>query len=59
MRRSTLVATCVGLLAGIFVYAASVLESVDGIWVVSLGVGWLYGALFTMVVSAAVALRTS
>lgn len=50
MRRSTLVATCMGMLAMIFAYAAGVLESVDGIWVVSLGVGWLYGALFTLAV---------
>lgn len=50
LRRSTLVATCCALLALIFAYSAGVLESVKGIWVLSLGVGWLYGALFTLAV---------
>lgn len=51
MRRSMLAAICSGLLALVFAWAAGWLGSEGMLWILSLGVGSLYGAIFTLSVS--------
>lgn len=48
MRRSMLAAICAGLLGLVFAWAAGWLYGEGWLWVLSLGVGALYGAIFTL-----------
>lgn len=54
MRRSMFAGICAGLLALVFAWAAGWLGAEGSLWILSLGVGSLYGALFTLSVSFAV-----
>ena len=49
--RSMLATICTAILAGVYAWSAGYLESEKGLWVLSGGVGTLYGALFTVTVS--------
>ena len=53
LTRSAFAAICSFVLAAIFAWSAGMLSSEGGLWVLSGGVGALYGALFTLTVSLA------
>jgi hypothetical protein len=50
LRRSTLAALCALALAGVYAWNAMWLDSEAWLWILSGGVGALYGALFTITV---------
>ena len=51
LTRGAFVAICSFVLAAVFAWSAGMLSSESGLWVLSGGVGSLYGALFTLTVS--------
>lgn len=51
LSRSAFAAVCSLVLAGVFAWCAGWLRNEGGLWVLSGGVGALYGALFTLTVS--------
>lgn len=53
LSRSAFAAVCSLVLAGVFAWCAGWLGNEGGLWVLSGGVGALYGALFTLTVSSA------
>jgi hypothetical protein len=48
VKRSTLAAGCVTALLAVFLWGAIGLKSERGLWVISAGVGSMYGAVFTL-----------
>lgn len=48
VRRSTLAAGCVAVLLGVYIWGGVGMASERGLWVVSAGVGSMYGAVFTL-----------
>jgi hypothetical protein len=48
VKRSTLAAGCVAVLLAVFLWGAVGLETERGLWVISAGVGSMYGAVFTL-----------
>jgi hypothetical protein len=51
--RATFASICTIALCGVYAWSASALETESGLWVLSGGVGWMYGAVFTLTVSDA------
>ncbi|KAJ9094313.1 hypothetical protein QFC19_007998 [Naganishia cerealis] len=47
-KRSTLTVLCMAIETAVFVYAAAALETEKGLTVLSLGIGAMYGAIFTL-----------
>lgn len=52
LRRSSFAVLAIVALAAVCAYAAGVLQSEEGLWVVSAGTGSLYGTIFTLTASA-------
>lgn len=47
-KRSTLTVLCMGIETAVYVYTAAFLKTEKGLWVLSAGMGAMYGAIFTL-----------
>lgn len=47
-KRSTLTVVCMVIETAVFAYTAGFLETEKGLWVLSVGMGAMYGAIFTL-----------